>query len=178
MFGVLLSKLISTRDEQTLADIHRLTFENIFNNIREGLFIDRHDIDAVIHTAEEKGELTPRDWNNLSTAFLHVQSLIGDVPNFYDAEQHFYTIDQRRERLLLEGIDRTLHRIDLLLECLKQKKISWKNQSDAKRELVRVLLTVNEVLPLIANQSPHRNGTLFRAIAAEEKRLTKMVKNA
>ena len=176
-FGVLLSKLISTRAEQTLADIHRLTFENIFNNIREGLFIDRHDIDAVIHTAEERGKLTPRDWNNLSTAFLHAQSLIGDVPNFYDAEQHLYTIDQRRERLLLEGIDRTLHRIDLLLACLKRKRISWKGQTDTKRELSNCLITVRDVTPIITEHSPHRIGNLLKDIAAEERRLSKLVQS-
>ena len=48
LFAVFVTKLVSFRQEIALHQIHKLTFEDVFYNTREGLFIIRKDFDAII----------------------------------------------------------------------------------------------------------------------------------
>lgn len=129
VFGILIAKPISEREEAALYQVHKLTLENIFNTIREGFFIVRKDFDAIIAAAKEK-RLTEQSMENLDTALKHAHVLLEDIPTFYDTERRLYVIDRRREHLLAESVERTFERMELLLTTLDATKSPWRSRSE------------------------------------------------
>lgn len=158
--AIFVTKLVTHKQEYALEQIHRLTYENIFHQTREGLFIARRDIDALISLAEEHRELTYRHWENFITACIHVQSVIEDIPNFYDAEHRLYTIDARRERLLVESIFRTLDRFAVLMKVLAARSIDWRSKGEVLEELRELIRIVQQVLPVWRERSTGQHGRM------------------
>jgi hypothetical protein len=145
-FGIFLTKLVSLRQDTAIHEMHRMAFENIFFNMRHGLFIARKDFDGFIRMAEDGHSMSNRDWHNLTSAFLHIQSWLEEVPSFY--RNDVYSIDGKRERMLFESIERTLDRLQLLLEAMRKRRVSWKTQPEALEEL-KALLQSARMLPLM-----------------------------
>lgn len=155
IFAVFVTKLVSFRQDIALRQIHKLTFEDVFESTREGFFIIRKDFDAVIAEAESLGSLPPHRWENLLIAFRTGQTLLEQIPDFYNTDQHLYTIDIRRERLLQEAVHRTLHRINQVLDTLSRKGIRWADQERITGELAELVHMVEIVTPLWREKSPH-----------------------
>ena len=121
VFAVFVTKLVSNRQEITLEQVHRLSFEDVVHNTREGMHQMRNDFDRAIQEAEENGELSNERWIDISIAYKQGQSILQEIPEFYDDGNHLYTIDERREQLLQEGVHRTLHSINQMLNILSSK---------------------------------------------------------
>lgn len=129
VFGILVAKPISEREEAALYQVHKLTLENIFNTIREGFFIVRKDFDAIINAAKE-GRLTEQSMENLETALKHSHVLLEDIPTFYDTERRLYVIDRRREHLLAESVERTFERMEILMMTLDEVQSPWRRRAE------------------------------------------------
>ena len=125
----------SVRQDAALREVHKLTFEHVFYNLREGLFIIRKDFDRLVKVAEEKEKLSAHDWSDLTVAFKQGQSIFEEIPDFYDDYHRLYMIDRKREELLQEAALRTLHRVDTLLVALHDHKVDFLNHSEACFEL-------------------------------------------
>ena len=155
VFAVFVTKLVSHRQDIALREIHRLTFEDIFHNTREDLFILRKDFDTIMQEAENTGTLSDRSWSTLTTSFMQAQTLIQEIPTFYDGGNAYYTIDSKREELLLEAVHRTLHRINLLFDLLSKKGIDWTAHGDCTTELTALMHVIEETAPLWRERSPY-----------------------
>ena len=129
IFAVLVSKPISERQEAALYQMHQMTFDEIFNATREGFFIVRKDLDQLTEEAEQSKALKPMSIENLTTAYRQAQVFLEEIPKFYDTERKLYIIDQRREGLLLESVERTFDRLLSLLKTLDTNHISWRELS-------------------------------------------------
>lgn len=164
VFAVFVTKLISYRQEIALHQIHKLSFEDVFRNTREGLFIMRKDFDALIDEAEQTQRLSPHSWQNLLTAYREGQTLLEQIPVFYDSDTHLYTIDAKREQLLQEAVHRTLHRINHMLDALSRNGIDWLAHEESTQELRELLRIVAEVTPLWQQKSPSQNSEPFERI--------------
>lgn len=171
VFAVFVTKLVSHQQELTLTEVHRLTFEDVFHNTREGMYIARKDFDHIIREAEEKGELDGEHWENMIIAFQQLQTLFEEIPDFYENEVHHYTIDEKREQLLLEAVHRTLHRINQTFDALSSKDIDWVSQSDVMKEIEELVHIVNEVTPLWKERSPYEAFEAFEDILQMKERM-------
>ena len=145
-FGIFLTKLVSLRQESAIHEMHRMAFENIFFNMRHGLFIARKDFDGALRIAEEGHTFTTQDWHNLISAFLHIQSWLEEVPSFY--RDDVYSIDPKRERMLFDFVERTFSRLQVMLDVMHTHKISWESQPEATQELTALLQSAKR-LPVI-----------------------------
>lgn len=163
-FAVVITKLLSYRQELTLEEMSRLAFESKFVNTRAGLYIVRKDLDAILRECETKGTLTPHAWDNLTVACMTMQSFIERIPEFYQAETRIFVLDARRERLLSEAVHRTLHRLDHLLLALEQAKCMVDMPQDARRELGELLRLIGRILPHWQEKSPHNQPETFLTI--------------
>ncbi len=164
VFGVFISKLVSTRQEIALEQVHKLTFEDVFHNIREGLYIIRKDFDHLMIVAEEKGVFDGQQWENLQTALKQAQSLIQEIPTFYDDEHNLYTIDATREELLQEAVHRTLHRTSQLLDVLSETEIAWAGNALSMEGFRKLSTVVEEIVPLWRTRSPYKKREAFENI--------------
>ncbi len=135
LFGIFVSKIVSGKQETALRNIHRLAFQNAFNNTREGFFILRHDCDEIIQEAETKRALSERSWDNLTVIFRKSQVLCEGILDFYD-DFDWYDLDPRREALLIESVLRTSQRFRTMLAVFKKQGIDISVHAAAQSELL------------------------------------------
>lgn len=165
IFAVLVGKLVSQQQELAVRQMHKLTYEDVFHNTREGLYIIRKDFDRMIDKVECKVPLSTMDWEDLATAYKQGQSLILEIPEFYSPEETpLYTIDARREQLLMEAVHRTLHRINHLLDVFSMAGIDWSAQVESRKELTELLKVIATVTPLWKSRSSHQREESFETI--------------
>lgn len=172
VFAVFVTKLVSQHQEIALREVHRMTFEDVFHNIREGLYIVRKDLDGLILQAKEQKKLDEEDWETLVIAYKQTQSLISEIPDFYNDDNTLYTIDRRREELLHEAVHRTLHRLNTLLDTLSQADVAWEQQDRVNQELQECICVVERTLPRWQDKSPYDRAEAFVDIAKIKDRMT------
>ena len=164
IFAVFVTKLVSQRQEIALQEVHRLSFEDIFHNTRGDLYIIRSDLDKIMDEAIQRGSLKDDSWDTLKIAFQQAQSIIQEIPDFYDGGNTYYTIDPRREQLLLEGVHRTLHRINQTLDTLSRANIEWTDHTDCMEELSELVKIIESSTPLWKDRSPLEKKEAFEDI--------------
>ena len=160
IFAIFVTKLVSHKQEIALREVHKLTFEDVFHNTREGLYIIRHDCDRIMKHVIEGGQMSPEDWTDMVIAYKQARSLLEEIPDFYAADeeqevQGLYTIDQQREQLLHEAVHRTLHRINMMLDTLSTHNIDWVSHQESYQELGELVKVVEMVTPLWEKESPY-----------------------
>ncbi|MBM3231701.1 two pore domain potassium channel family protein [Candidatus Peregrinibacteria bacterium] len=163
VFGVFITKLVANRQEMEMERVFRLTSEDTFHNTREGLYIVRKDFDRLMEAAEN-GTLAKEHWEDLATAYKQCESLLSQIPDFYDNEEHLYIIDQRREHLLQEAVHRTLHRINTMLDVFSEKSIEWTADFVSNASLISLVRVADTVLALWKDKSPYEGAEAFEDI--------------
>ncbi|HVW66325.1 MAG TPA: potassium channel family protein [Candidatus Peribacteraceae bacterium] len=177
IFAIFVTKLVSRRQEIALHEVHRMTSEGIFYNIRQGLFLVRKDFDILIHEVEEQHVLDEQDWEILTTAYLQAQNLIEDIPNLYNGQGHdLYLIDVKREALLFEAIRRTIKRVDRLLLIMQKHGIDWHAHRESMHELKVLMQIIDTITPLWRERSPYQNMNSFEDITSVSKHLHDRIK--
>jgi hypothetical protein len=165
VFAVLVGKLVSQRQDLALHEVHRMTFEGIFYQIRGGLFTVRKDFDLLIEKADTKTPFDHNDWHRLSSAYLHAQNIIEQIPDLYTGlGSSLHSIDLKRERLLFEGIHRTLARLNILLEHFDSANIDWVKHSESSRELQALIESIDIIMPIWKSRSPFHEVKEFEEI--------------
>lgn len=163
IFAVLVSKPISERQETALYQMHQLTFDEIFSATREGFFIVRKDLDRVMEEIRTHGKLTERDYEDLTTAYREGQVLLEEIPKFYDTEKKLYIIDERREELLLESVERTMDRVRTLIEKLDRAHIAWRKEARSITQMDEFIDLAKQTVLQWRKQSPHAvRATFFK----------------
>lgn len=177
IFAIFVTKLVSRRQDITLKEVHRMTSESIFYNIRQGLFLVRKDFDILMHEIEMEDHMTEQEWEILTTAFLQGQNLIEEIPNLYNGQGHdLYVIDEKREHLLLEAIHRTFRRIEKLLEVMDSHHIDWRGHAESREELMGLLAIMDASMPLWRERSPTPRAQLFDDVVRRAHELHMRVK--
>ncbi len=164
IFAVFVTKLVSQRQDMALQEVHRLTYEDIFHNMRGDLFNVRKDLDSIVAQAKQNQKLTEESWENLMIGYQQCQSLFVEIPEFYDGGNTYYTIDPKREELLLEAVHRTLHRINKTLNVLSEEGIEWTKHEPSMTELVELMNVIDRVTPLWEERSPYQKKEAFEDI--------------
>lgn len=174
---IFVAKLVSHRQEITLERVHKLTFEDVFHNTRESFFIVRKDIDELIHEIEFRHEISTKSWDNLAIIYRQLQNLFEDIPQFYSDEAHLYTIDEKRELLLLDAVLRTLKRLDHFIEISDTAGIRHETNEHAFEELHRLLTVMDGALPAWQEKSPYHHIEDFDRILMTKHHLMQRLKH-
>lgn len=161
LFALFIAKLVSSRQDMTLQEVHQLSFELMFHNIREDFYVARKDFDHIVHTVRANKALSEEDWERLTIAYQHITSLLKEIPNFYDVTSDLYVIDPRREVLLLEAVQRTTGRINHTLDVLKRSSIEWHKNPENIAELADMVHTLDSLIPLWLKHSHDQNHDAF-----------------
>ncbi len=164
VFAVFVTKLVSQRQDMALKEVHRLTYEDIFHNMRGDLFNVRKDLDAIMVEAKDKGNLSEESWENLMIGYQQCQSLFAEIPEFYDGGNTYYTLDPKREELLLEAVHRTIHRINKALDVLSKAGVEWSEHEPSMTELVELMNVTDRITPLWQKRSPYQKKEAFEDI--------------
>lgn len=164
VFAIFVTKLVSRRQDLAVQEVHRMTSESVFHHVRAGMYVVRKDFDRIIRLVERKEALTPHDWDNIATAFLQAQSVTEEIPEFYGKAYSLYVIDEKRERLLIESLERTLRRIHHMLAIMEDGSIDWRMQENAVQELTSLISTLSTIVPRWQTRSPHARDEHFTGV--------------
>lgn len=175
LFALFVAKLVSNRQDAALQEVHKIAFELTFRNVREDLYVARKDFDRVIEVIQHSRAMTSDEWERLLVAFQHVSGLIHDIPNFYDVTSDLYIIDPNRETLLLESMQRTIARIHHMFEVMNEAHIDWRTRSEIVEELRKVVVALDEIIPLWQKHSHDQSHEAFVKIASAQDRLRAMI---
>ncbi len=170
VFGICISKLVSSKQEIAIRQMHKLTFEDVFRNTREGLYIVRKDFDHIIAQTEALKHIDTEHWENLAIAYKQAESLLAEIPEFYASDGDLYVIDERREQLLQEAVHRTLHRINQMLDRFSAIGIDWSQDKASAGELRNLVEVVAALTPQWKKESPYVHHEAFEDILAEGER--------
>lgn len=118
LFGLLISKLASQRQEQVTDEVHRHVILEAFGSLRQGLFVVRKDLDGVIQNMRGK-RVSEDDWETLGVALLHAEALIREV-SLLGIES---VLDAARRTLLAEAVLRTVRRMGDFLETCRTTSV-------------------------------------------------------
>jgi succinate dehydrogenase flavin-adding protein (antitoxin of CptAB toxin-antitoxin module) len=164
IFAVFIGKLVSRKQNIAIRHMHRTSFEGSFHDVREDLHIVRKDFNRVMEMVRDDQEITPRKWQSLRVAFLQVGGILREVPTFYDAENHMYRIDVRRERLLIEAFHRTLEKLDAMFAVFDEHNVSLVAQEKAVAELRELLNAFDDGLTRWKQEALRNPGNLFEEL--------------
>lgn len=161
VFAIFVTKLVSYKQELALREVHKLMFEDVFHNVREGLYVVRKDCDRFIRYAHGKHVMTEEDWEDLTVMYRQTQSLLQKIPQFYAANESqtgFYMIDEDREALLHEAVLRTLGRIYEMNNTFATSHIYWKKHEQSIKQFRRVIDLIDNMLPTWKKESPYKES--------------------
>lgn len=153
LLAIFVSKFLSRRQDIALAEVHKLSFQTEFHNVREDLYIARKDLDHGINAARERHMLDEPEWEQMCIAFQQISHLLHEIPSFYETENELYTIDSRREQLLLEAVQRTFNRVEKFIAMLLKEHIAFDDKKTVS-ELRHMLSTAEKILPQWDKHSP------------------------
>jgi len=171
VFAIFVTKLVSHQQEMTLTEVHRLTFEDVFHNTREGMYIARKDFDHIVRQVDKNGSVDSEHWENMIIAFRQLQTLLEEIPDFYENEVHHYNLDEKREQLLLEAVHRTLHRVNQMFDTLSAHDIDWASKGDVMKEVNEMVRIVSDITPLWKSRSPYEAHEAFEDIIQMKERM-------
>jgi hypothetical protein len=164
LFAVFIAKLMSHRQGIALREVHRISFEHTFHNIREDMYVARKDFDRMVRIAHETHALPEPELEQLSVAYEQITNLIHEIPHFYDSEHGLYVIDERREDLLLEAVHRTIGRINSLLEVLSAEHVRWAEHETSVAKLRELVEIAHTLFNEWRHRSPYHKTTEFEKL--------------
>jgi hypothetical protein len=178
LFAAFVTKLISYRQEVTLHEVHKLTFDENFHNIREEFFLTRKDFDRVIVVAQQTHAIPDELWEDLVTAYQRIQGLFREIPTFYADDDNHYTIDALGEELLLAAVQRTFHRLNSMFNTLSREGIDWTAHEKGLVELRNLVQKAKDISPLWKEQSPHNQMEAFEEIITLNNSIHELIQNS
>ena len=113
--------------------------------------------------------MSEKAWQNLSTACYVCQALLEDIPDFYSSDNDLYTINRKREVLLLDAVHRTLRHTEALLCALRDEV--WEEHEEEEKRLRDLLHAIDVLLPQWEARSPHNHDSQFAELRKEAMRL-------
>lgn len=128
IYGVVISKLVSYKQEKMLEQIYKISYEQKMNEIRSALYLFRTDITRAAEKANS-GHWESFDFGVVLTA---LEAVLIDASKMLckngedsktDAREHLHL------ELVLHSISISLHRLLDLLALLKKKRIKWQNKT-------------------------------------------------
>ena len=175
LFALFVSKLLSRRQDIALTEIHELAFQTAFHNMREDLYTARKDLDLGIHALEQGRLLGGNEWEQISVALQQIGHLMHEIPTYYEHENELYTIDQRREKLLIEAVERTLARVLNFIGTLDSNGAVL--EARARDSLSGMLEEAHYVVPNWMKHSFRGDGAALRKITTVLEKISAAAKH-
>lgn len=128
VYGLLISKLVGVKQEVLLEEVYDISYEDVIDRLRSGLYLFRADISRVLEKVETDTikEREIKDlwilFSGLDTTLLNIRNLI--MP--HKSEKFYHKkIDIFRLELFLNSIQLSMNKILELLRTLKSHGLDW-----------------------------------------------------
>ncbi len=150
IFGVIISKLLSEKQETLLQEVYEISFEEKVNRIRSAFYLFRADVSKIIEKIEHK-TISQRSIADLWITFTTLESAMHDVTRLIQPQRdHKYVkqIDDLSIELVLNSISQSLTKANDLLATLDDNSHSWRNE------------TINSIIDAVSISIENISGAL------------------
>lgn len=152
MYGLVISKLVSVKQERILEEVYNLSFEEHLNRLRSTLYLSRADLSKMIAKIENQ-RITKQELKEIPSIIHGLDSVLNDILKIIstNCNQNFIkTMEDIHLRILLKSVNTTAEKVLELLYTMRDNSISWKNE-----RLVEELKSVNKSFELLAEPYKH-----------------------
>ena len=130
LWGLVISKLIGVKQERILEEVYDISYEEIIDRLRSGLYLFRSDVNRVLEKLET-GSIRPREVKDLWMIFSGLDTTLTNIKNMImpvKGEKYSYKrLDVFRLELLLNSIQLSLNKMLELIKNLKSHELDWRN---------------------------------------------------
>ncbi len=137
MFGIVIAKLVSSKQERVLDEVYQLSFEEKLNRIRAALFLFRGDVSKFIDRTAET--YTKRDAKDLWMVLSSLESTLADAVKMTcrtatdDHKRYLRTVDEFHVTLITSSMIASLTRLVELTIHLDAQHASWRHPQILER---------------------------------------------
>lgn len=127
--GILVSKIVSVKQEMILGEVYDISFEEKMNRLRSGLYLFRADANKTIDKIN-LNQITKRAVQDLWLITVTLDTSLHDIHKFLlpkKKEAYLKTIDPLKMELLLNSIELSLAKLKDLLDALNMYNLDWRN---------------------------------------------------
>ncbi len=147
LFGILISKLVSTKQEQILEEVYDISFDEKVNRLRSGLYLFRADAHKVVEKVQSK-QFTKREASDVWLTTLTLDTSLHDVYKIVmqkkKDERYIKTINPLNLELLLNSMELSLSKLDDMLNILTLHNHDWR--SSMSLESINSIINTTELI--------------------------------
>ncbi|MFH0869842.1 MAG: potassium channel family protein [archaeon] len=130
--GMLISKLVGVKQEAILEEVYNISYEEVIDRLRSGLYLFRADVARVMEKIENN-TLKQRELRDMWIIFSGLDTALTNIKNFIipqkNDDSYFYKkIDAFRLELLLNSIKMSMNKVNELVKSLKNHSYEWRNE--------------------------------------------------
>jgi hypothetical protein len=126
-----ISKLVGIKQERILEEVYDISYEEIIDRLRSGLYLFRSDVNRALEKIES-GSIRPREVKDLWMIFSGLDTTLANIRNMVmpaKGEKYYYKkMDVFRLELLLNSIQLSLNKMLELIKDLKAHGLDWRNE--------------------------------------------------
>ncbi len=165
VYGLVISKLVSVKQEVILDEVYTLSFEEHFNRLRSTLNLARSDISKTIGRIESK-TITKQEIKDMPMVLHGLEIVLNDILKIISTrnnrDSHYVkTINESHLSIIFNSVHLAGEKVLELLYALRDNGLSWKNEKMMK-ELTSIKDSLNV---LVEPYSSHRDEQLKKRVA-------------
>ncbi len=129
--GIILSKLVSVKQEVILEEIYNISYEEVVDRLKNGLYLFRSDVNRTLEKIE-LGTIKKREVKDLWILFSGLDNSLTNIRNFMipPKTDSLYSkkLDTLKLELLLNSIKLSMKKINEFIKSVKSHELEWRNE--------------------------------------------------
>lgn len=128
IFGVIISKLLSQKQETLLQEVYEISYDEKATRVRSAFYLFRSDANKVLETIEN-GRMSERRLQDLWITFTTLESAVYEAAKIIHPRannRYVKQIDPLNIELLLNSIGLSLAKAADLLAALDERGLTWR----------------------------------------------------
>jgi len=176
IFGILVSKLLSVKQEKILGEIYEISFQGRVTRVLSGLYDFRAEVDRITNKLGKEGltkEETDELVQDIETNMHLLSSYLVDMDKILLKEggEHVKRLSDFRADIILDNLHSSIAKIEELIAALKAKDIAWK--SDPVMKNMDAIFSTTENICTDCMNGKYEN---IQAVIDELRRHSKVLK--
>jgi len=178
LFGILISKFMSTRQEKIIEQLYDVSFKERVDKMRSMLYVYRSHLSRIIDRVKVTAFIRRSDVARIDSSIEGFNNSIGDIRNFLIAEdkKSIVKVDDLTLSLMFHSLNLSAAKIIELLKLLNEKKYNWKKKTTLKE--LQSYITLSKELKALYEKEPVQEQvkTTIRILESSLKQIEELIK--
>ncbi|MFC1697808.1 potassium channel family protein [Nanoarchaeota archaeon] len=141
IYGMVISKLVSVKQEKLLLEIHTMSQREQKTRLRSAFFLYRSDVNKFLDKVHNKS-ITAREVKSIWTIFANLEAALMDATRIIKKDPE--TFDGFDSELVVNTIELSLAKTDDFIKKLNRKKHNWKTRTAV--DVIKSIITTSTEL--------------------------------